>query len=457
VITALRPYQDQGVADIRAAYGAGAQSVLYTLPTGGGKTIVFSFIAKAAAAKRKRTAILVHRDALLSQASRTLSACGVPHGLIAPGHHPTRDLVQVASVQTLVRRLNRYDFDLLVIDEAHHATAGSWHKTIAAYPLAHVLGVTATPARLDGRGLAEIFEAMVLGPSIQELIAAGHLVRPIVYGSRERLELARLAVRGGDYARGQLAATMDSTRITGNAIADYQKHCPGVPAVAFCVSVMHAADVAAQFNAAGYRAATIHGGMEIEQIRAAVDGLASGRIQVLTSCDLISEGFDCPVIEAAILMRPTKSESLYIQQVGRALRPSPGKTRAVILDHADNWLLHGSPAAGRDWSLEGQKKRKGASGAAVRQCPACFACHPPAPRCPQCNHVYVADLTARAPDQVAGELAEVSDEVLAAVAKKKRQEVGRARTLEELQRIAAARGYKPGWASIVYQSRGGRI
>jgi DNA repair protein RadD len=457
VITALRDYQERGVQEIRAAYAAGAQSVLYTLPTGGGKTVVFSFVAKSAAAKGKRVGILVHRDALLRQSSRALSACGVPHGLIAPGHYPTRDLVQVASVQTLVRRLDKYHFDLLVPDEAHHATAGSWHKVISAYPLAHILGVTATPARLDGRGLAEIFEAMVLGPTISELIAQGHLCRPVVYGSERRLELARIAVRGGDYARGQLAMAMDSTTITGDAIAQYSKHCPGVPAVAFCVSVRHAQDVAAQFDAAGYRAAVIHGSMPIEDIRAAVEGLASGRVQVLTSCDLISEGFDCPVIQAAILLRPTKSEALYIQQVGRALRPSPGKDRAFILDHADNWLLHGSPAAGRDWSLEGAKKRKNAGGGIpVRQCPKCFACHVPTGICPECGHVYVPE-PVRAPEQAAGELAEIPAEVMEAMKRRKKDMIRRARTLEELQEVGRQLRYKPGWASILYQQRGGRI
>jgi DNA repair protein RadD len=452
MITALRDYQERGIADIRAAYAAGAQSVLYVLPTGGGKTVVFSFIARAALERRKRTAILVHRDKLLKQASRALSACGVPHGLIAPGHTPTRDLVQVASVQTLVHRLHRYDFDLLIPDEAHHATAGSWLKIAAAYPLAHTLGVTATPARTDGRGLAEIFEAMVLGPSIEDLIAAGHLCRPVVYGSKERLELARVAIRAGDYARGQLADAMDTSTITGDAIAQYAKHCPGVPAIAFCVSVQHAADVAAQFSAAGHRAATIHGGMPLSQIDATIEDLAAGRIQILTSCDLISEGFDCPAVTAAILLRPTKSEALYIQQIGRALRPAPGKQRAFILDHADNWLTHGDPAATREWSLEGQKKRRGAGGAPVRQCPKCFACHPPAPSCPECKHVYVIE--AAVPKQVAGELVEI-DEAL--MRKRKKDEVRRARTLEDLQRIARERNYRPAWASIMYQARGGRL
>jgi DNA repair protein RadD len=246
---------------------------------------------------------------------------------------------------------------------------------------------------------------------------------------------------------------MDSATITGDAIAQYSKHCPGVPAVAFCVSVVSTPQMSPPSSpppATARRRSTA--ACRSHEIDAAVDGLASGAVQVLTSCDLISEGFDCPVIQAAILLRPTKSEALYIQQIGRALRPSPGKERAIILDHADNWLAHGAPSADREWSLEGQKKRKSAGGVPVRQCPKCFACHTPAAACPECKHVYVIE--AAVPKQVAGELVEI-DEAL--MRKRKKDEVRRARTLEDLQRIARERNYRPAWASIMYQARGGRL
>lgn len=459
MITALRDYQDRGVAEIRAAYGAGARSILYVLPTGGGKTVVFSYVAKSAAERRRRSCIMVHRDTLLNQASAALTDCGVPHGIIAPGHTATRDLVQVASINTLARRLDRHEFDFLIPDEAHHATSPTWSKVLAAFPEAHVLGVTATPARTDGRGLAEIFEAMVLGPSIAELIEQGYLVRPVVYGSKKKLDLSRVQTRAGDYDRKQLAEAMDSSTITGDAVSEYSRLCPGAPAVVFCVSIRHAEDVAAEFAAAGYLAEVIHGKLPVQEIRAKVDGLRDGRVQLIVSVDLVSEGFDCPAIRAAILLRPTQSEALYIQQVGRALRPFPGKDRAIIIDHADNWFKHGGPAAPRDWTLEGRKKRprRGSAEAAPgRQCEKCFCFHAPAPACPECGFVYTVNTLERDPDVVAGELREIDDELLQQQKQARRDRVRRARTLEDLQAVGREFGYKPAWASIVYQSRGGR-
>lgn len=463
MIRVLRAYQDLAFAAIRAAFAAGARAVLFVLPTGGGKTVVFSFVAKAAALLGSRVCIIVHRDNLLLQASRSLSDCGISHGIIAPGHTRTSDLVQIASVQTLARRLERYEFDLLILDEAHHAVAGTWGKIIAAYPNAFVLGVTATPARTDGRGLAEIFETMVLGPSIGELIEQGYLVRPIVYGSKKKIDLSRVAIRGGDYDRKQLEAAVDTTSVTGDAIAEYTRLCPGAAAVVFCVSVKHAEDVAADFRAAGYSFQAIHGRMDLSEIRLAIEQLQTGVLQGITSCDLISEGFDCPNIRAAIVLRPTQSEALYIQQVGRALRPAPGKDRAIIIDHADNWFNHGGPAAERSWTLEGVKKkpRRGSMPAfPTLQCPKCYATHAPAPVCPgfnpdgsPCGHVYAIAVSSDMPDTKAGELAEVAAELLRK--KEKKEKIRRARTLEELQAIAADYGYKPAWASILYQQRGG--
>lgn len=454
LILALRLYQEAGINAIRAAFAAGARSVLYVLPTGGGKTVVFSFIARAAAMLGSRVCIIVHRDSLLLQASRSLSDCGIPHGIIAPGHTRTRDLVQIASVQTLARRLDRYEFDLLIIDEAHHATAGTWARVIAAYPNAFVLGVTATPARSDGRGLAEVFEIMVLGPTPGELIEQGYLVRPIVYGSKKMIDLSRVAIRGGDYDRRQLAAAMDTNQITGDAIAEYSRLCPGASALAFGVSINHAEHIAAAFCAAGYRFKAIHGRMPVTEIRYAIEELRDHAIDGLSSCDLVTEGFDSPGIEAEIILRRTQSEALCVQMYGRVLRPAPGKTRAIIIDHADNWAIHGGPVAERAWTLEGVRRRPrrgSAESLPVRQCPMCFACHEPAPICTVCGHVYKIE-SAPAPTAAAGEMAEVAAELLR---KKKKDEVRKARTLEELQKIAEERGYKPGWASIVYQQRGG--
>lgn len=448
----LRPYQDRGVGAIRGEYAAGADSVLYVLPTGGGKTVVFSHIAAAAAALGTRTVILVHRDTLLGQASDALDACGVPHGIVAPGFTPSREPVQVASVQALARRLKRYpgfyQFDLAVIDEAHHAVAGTWRQVIGELG-ARILGVTATPARADGRGLDGVFQRLVLGPSIAELTEEGHLVPALVYAPARRVDLSKVHTRAGDFDRGELHAAMDTPSITGDAVEHYTRLCPGAPAVAFCVSVQHSEDVAASFSSAGYRAKAIHGRLPLPEIRAAIAGLADGSVQVLTSCDLVSEGFDCPVVAAAILLRPTHSEGLYIQQVGRALRPAPGKDEALILDHAGNCFRHGMPDDERQWTLKGRtRKRVGEAAVAVRQCPKCYACHRPAAVCPQCGHAY--PVITELPETRAGVLESVNAEKVAR-ARMLKERVRKARTIDDFHAIAKDMGYRPAWASIRYQ------
>ncbi|MCX5794926.1 MAG: DEAD/DEAH box helicase [Elusimicrobia bacterium] len=452
----LRGYQagPLGVEGIRTAFNDGAQSVLYVSPTGSGKTVVFSYIAHNAAERRTRTCIVVHRDTLLRQASQALTFAGVPHGIIAPGHSPTADLVHVASVQTLVRRLTRHEFDFLIIDEAHHAVAGSWRKVLESYREARVLGVTATPRRHDGRGLGDVFQKMVVGPSTVELIELGYLVPPVVYAPSSRPDLSRLKVRGSDYDKRELTQVMDKPVVTGDAVAHYRKICPGVPFVVFCVSIQHAEDVAADFNAAGISTAAISGRMRPDEVERALEGLADGRLLGVSSCDLISEGFDCPRVTAAISLRPTQSEALYIQQVGRALRPAPGKDRAIILDHAGNLWRHGWPDDPRNWELttgRGREKGDAGAGISVRQCPSCYACHKPALSCPECGHVYVTN--GREVEQVAGELAQADPGKDRLERWQRFKKIREAASLAEMQQIGLELGYKPGWAWIQWQLR----
>lgn len=446
----LRPYQQTAVDALRASYASGKQAPLFVLPTGGGKTFVFSFVGMSAAARGKRVCVLVHRRELLLQASGSLAAMGVAHGLIAPGFKRTEDLVQVASVQTLARRLRSVaPFDLLIVDEAHHAAAGTWKTIRDAFPGAKLLGVTATPCRTDGRGLDDVFDDLISGPSIAELIEAGYLVPPVVYAPPVA-DLSKLKRRGGDFDPQDAADRLDRPTVTGDVIQHYRKLADGLPAIAFCSSVAHAQHVAAQFNEAGYRARAIDGGMNQNERAAAIAQLGSGELQVLTSCDLISEGTDIPAVAAAILLRPTQSLSLYIQQVGRALRPSPGKTQAIILDHVGNCRRFGMPDDPREWSLQGTPKRTRATDSvpAVHQCSGCYFVFRPAPVCPNCGLRKATK--EREIHHTSGELIKIEK---SAIKRDRRAEIGKARTLAELERIARERGYKPGWARFILQSR----
>lgn len=459
----LRHYQQTAVDGIRESFRTGRKAPLLVLPTGGGKTIVFSYIAANASARGKRVLVLVHRIELMRQTSDKLRQFGVDHGLINPLFTPTYwKPVQVASVQTLVRRLNKLAAtppDLIIVDEAHHATAGTWRTIINAYPNALVLGVTATPCRGDGTGLGRdaggMFDDLITGPQVADLIKEGFLVAPKVYAPLERLDLSGLRTRMGDYEKQELERAVDKPRITGHAVEHYRKLCPGAPAVAFCVSIAHAEHVAAEFNAAGFRAVALDGSHDDDYRKRILKGLGTGEVHVVTSCDLISEGTDIPAIGCAILLRPTQSLGLYLQQVGRALRPCEGKDHAVVLDHVGNVLTHGMPDDPRDWTLDGEEKRsRGAKSEPtirVQQCEQCFAVHPPAPMCPHCGHVKAVE--SRAPEQVDGQLEEITAMNRAALRRQQNAEVAKAKTREELERIAAARGYKPGWVAHILRSR----
>lgn len=451
----LRDYQLKGVNDIRQKYIEKYNAPLFVLATGGGKTVIFCHIAQVTSANDKNVLILVHRVELLRQTSKALSKSNVEHGLINPKFTPNPHArVQVASVQTLVNRLDSIKKpDLIIIDEAHHSSAGSWKKIIDYYG-AKILGVTATPVRGDGKGLDHIFDSIVIGPQTKDLIDLGFLVKPIIYAPPKQIDFSQVKIIRGDYDKTEMVNIMDKPTITGDAVEHYRKLCSGVPAVVFCVSVIHAENVAEQFRLAGYSAYSVDGSMEDGVRTRILNGLGDGSIQVVTSCDLISEGTDIPAIECAILLRPTQSLGLYIQQVGRALRLSEGKKRAIILDHVGNVRVHGFPDDVREWNLEGSKRtsksiKQNAENIRVDQCKKCYAVYEPADFCPICGYAN-EDKKEREIQEIQGELELVEREK---IKKAKIVEVAKARTLEELLIVAKERGYKPSWAHHILKAR----
>lgn len=436
----LRPYQAQAVDDIRAAFKS-HRRVLYQLPTGGGKTVIFCHITREAVRKGKRVLILVHRQELLRQTTSKLSQWGVPWETIEAGKPTLNEWpVSVAMVQTAARRELK-TYDLIICDEAHHAVAGSWAGIIEKQPQAYLLGVTATPCRMDGKGLGDAFDVLLEGVKMRQLITDGFLCEPKIYAASVA-DLTGVRSVGGDYNRGDLETALLKSRITGDAVREYQQHADGLPAIVFCVSVQHAQATAQAFNNAGYCSAAVDGSMDDSERKRLINGLTTGKVQVLTSCDIVSEGTDIPAVAAAILLRPTKSEALYLQQVGRALRPMEGKQHAIILDHAGNVFRHGMPTAAREWTLEGRDKQaRQKTAEAVRQCKLCYAVHQAAV-CPECG--APAPLKPRQLKKVAGQLVPVED--VERVKREAKVEVWGARSLEELKAIAFRRGYKPGWA-----------
>ena len=452
----LRPYQQQAITDLRLAYRGGAKAPLLVGVTGMGKTVIFSAITAGAVARGRRVLILVHRRELIRQASAKLTQAGVNHGIIAAGFEPSDQPVQVASVQTLARRLERQHWqpDLIVIDEAHHAISNSWTNVISHWPDSLLLGVTATPVRQDGRGLGAMFDRLVLGPSTAELVATGYLTPVKIYAPPQVADLTGIRTRAGDYANDQAAAAMTRPTVTGDAITHYQRIAAARPAIAFCCNVNHATTVSNAFNAAGISAATLLGNTTDRD--ALVARFAAGELQVLVTVDVVSEGFDCPGAAVAILLRPTQSEGLYLQQVGRVLRPAPGKAAAIILDHVGNVHRHSFPDDHRDWTLDDARQRTGKGGPpapCIRTCETCFAAFAPQPICPVCG--TPSKLSTRELKQQAGELQELARE---AVARSRRRDQGQAQTLQQLIHLGQQRGMKNpvAWAKHVHYARQGK-
>jgi superfamily II DNA or RNA helicase len=400
-----------------------------------------------------RSIFTVHRRELIHQTVDTLRTAGVFPGIIASGYEPDKaKLVQVASIQTLVRRLEKTpDPGLLVFDESHHLTAKSWSKVANHFSSAYRIGLTATPERLDGKGLGDHFETMVLGPTTGDLIQQGYLAdyKAIVPPG---INTKGIKKRGGDFRREDLAALVGQPSVTGCAIKEYIERTPGKRAIAFCVSIEHSTALAEAFRNEGVPAEHVDGNTSREQRDAAMARFRSGETLVLCNVDLFGEGVDVPAAEVGIFLRPTCSLALYLQQIGRVLRPNPGKEYAHLHDHAANILRHGLPDDPREWSLAGREKTQDEDNRTpIRVCPKCFAAVPiGGPRCKICQAPF--PVKSREVATRSGRLEEVDKN---AIRKARRQEQGRAETKADLIELAKRRGYRnpAGWAHFVWTAR----
>jgi superfamily II DNA or RNA helicase len=452
----LYDYQVTALDEIRAAYRSGARAPLLVAPTGSGKTIMFCEICRSAVAKGHRIWILVHRQELLDQVSETLRSFLVPHGLISPQFPTTPSKpVQVASVFSLVRRMASLPApDLIVVDEAHHAILKStWGKVLAAYSAARVLGVTATPCRLSGEGLGDIFDRIVMGPSVQALIEERRLA-PVKVFAPPTIDTAGIHTKMGEFVKAELTNVVDKPKVTGDAIEHYKTLTPGKRAAVFCVSLEHAAHIASAARAAGITAVQIDGQMDRHLRRQIVREFSDAKIQWLVSVDLISEGFDCPGIDVGISLRPTQSLGLWLQQCGRILRTNPGKTHATILDHAGNSLRHGLPTEQRSWSLDGTAKGSAAGErvSSVRVCPSCFSAQRSGrPACANCGKPFPVEPRVVAKEK--GTLKEITQEDIDK--RRARQAVGMTTSLSALVEMGRMRNYKDpeAWARYVMAGR----
>ena len=464
----LRPYQVDAVDRIRDSIRGGNKRICVCLPTGGGKTILAAHVAQQTIEGGKRVLFLAHRRELIRQPFCRFVGAGIEPdriGIILAGvqsgpstmfpaatdaemwdgyarRRPPAP-VQIASIQTLSRR-KAPPADLIVIDEAHRTLSKSYVDLLEQYPNAIVLGLTATPRRSDKRGLGEVYQDMVVVAQYRDLVASGSLVEPRVWTVPRLPDLSNVRTKGEDYDPTQLDAAVNKSELIGDLVSHWQQHGNGAPTFAFAVSVAHSKRIAEAFVNAGIAAAHVDGETPTAQRDDTFARLASGDLQVVSGCDVFTEGVDVPCVKTVILARPTKSLRIYLQAVGRGSRPHENGHPFVVLDHSGCALEHGLPQEDRQWSLDPPKRRRPGV-APTKTCPQCYAVLPAAcPVCPECGFEF--------PPAEKSELQQ-KDGALVEITPEARWDLVVAEWMRKNARLEVP--MKPGWCYVRYKEKFG--
>lgn len=436
----LRGYQEDAKGEILAAWASGYQNVGLVLPTGAGKTVLFSNIISEF---KGASVAIAHRQELVSQISLALAAFEIRHGIIGPkevisgivtaqmndlgrSFHAPNSGVSVAGVDTLVRRVKALGASankvgLWVQDETHHLLKeNKWGKAVSMFPNAKGLGVTATPERADGKGLGRkadgLLDVLIVGPSMRELIDAGYLTDYRIVAPPSDLDMSVLNTgKDGDFTRPTLKLAIRKSHVIGDVVKHYGKFARGMLGVTFATDVETAGDIAVSFRAAGVPAEIVSAETPLPLRREILRRFRNREILQLVNVDLFGEGFDLPAIEVVSMARPTQSYALYVQQFGRALRILNGKSSALIIDHVKNWERHGLPDIKRPWSLAGRDRRasKPSDAIPLRVCSQCTRVYERFHKnCPYCGY-YPQPAGRSGPEFVEGDLTELDPAVLA--------------------------------------------
>lgn len=360
----LRPYQAEMKLKVYSLWDK-MDNVMLQMPTGTGKTIVFTSVVKdirkwcVEHSPESKILIVAHRKELIDQASRKLGA--IPHGIIQSGKRQRLDLpIQVASIQTFISRRNydtmlRLRFDFIIIDEAHHSMAPGYQKLWDMFPNSKKLGVTATPWRMSHSGFTSLFGDIVLSKSIEWFVNNEYLSNYDYISIKKNSDIQH-AVNAidkygadGDYSDAELSSKFDCDKIRAKLYQSYETFVKGKKGIIYAIDRQHASNICELYAVHGVRICMIDGTTPVEERNRLIDEFRAGTIQVIVNVNIFSEGFDCPDIEFIQLARPTKSLSLYLQQVGRALRISPNKDHSVVLDNVGLYNRFGTPMANRHW------------------------------------------------------------------------------------------------------------
>lgn len=439
-----------------------SSSVLAYAPTGFGKTVLGSALIQSIFQAGKRVIFAVHRLALVKQTHITLDQFRIPHSYICAGmNYNPYHRVFVASIDTLKNRLEKIKADYVFIDEAHLSASDGWARVVNHYKAtgAKIIGLSGSPVRLDGKPLGDVWDEMVFGPSVRWLIDEGHLSRYRAF-SPAGIDTSALHVRNGEYVKGELDDLIAGKAVMAGAVGHWRSKALGKRTIGFAPSIKRAGELAEEFRQSGYNFVALDGNTPQGERDRAFMALADRKLHGIINVNLFSEGFDMSAqvgrdvpIECVLDMYPTNSLARHLQKHGRGLRKKPEP--AILLDLVGAFRRDdlGLPDDDREWSLSGSdngKRKKSEAGVAARTCPACFCTHAPAPRCTDCGHVYEAK--AREVKEVEGELEEID---LDAARRAKKVEQGRAQSLDDLVKLARARGYKAPekWAAHVWSSR----
>lgn len=436
----LHDYQKTLVNKTRKSYADGYKSPCVVAPCGAGKSVIIAEIARLTTDKNNRVLFIVHRNELIEQIKGSFEFNNV-----------NIDLVEFGMVQTIVRRLEKtVKPSLIIVDENHHSLAKSYRKIFDYFSDVPLLGFTATPIRLNGSGLGDINDILIEEVSAKWLIENNYL-SPYKYYAPRLIDTETLKLNSmREFSSTSIDKAMNENKIYGDVIKHYQQLADGEQAIVYSHSVDASKEVASEFTNAGYNAAHIDGKTPKLERDSIIDDFRTGKVNILTNCDIVGEGFDVPECSTVIMLRPTESLSLYIQQSMRGMRYRPNKT-SIIIDHVDNVRRHGLPDADRQWSLEGSKKTEPQNEINVKECLNCFAVYAAEYLvCPLCGHKpEVVEIK----DYEIDESAEL-EEITEVEFKLELRAPADCKDASEMAELGKSLGYKPGWSYFQSKLRG---
>lgn len=392
----LRSYQEVAVCATRDMIRRGIRRILLQAETGAGKSVCAAEFLRLAYLKGSNALFIAHRRELVNQASRVLQDHGVPHGIIMSKKPMTPGRIQLASKDTLLAwgvreaEIELPPAQLVIPDEAHLTGSPMWQKLLQHYHDAVIVGLTATPAQGDGRGLGGFYQGMHCAIPTSALLEQGFLVPSIVL-AMHRPDLRRMPMSGHDYNQKELTRKLDRPKLVGDIVKTWQREAADRQTILFASGISHSENLVHAFREVGVRACHIDGSTHPDDREKVLKDLAAGYWQVVSNVGVLPEGVDVPIVSCAIIARPTKSFVLWRQMCGRIKRPYPGKDKALVLDHAGNVFAHGHPDRDVEWTLDPTEKVRLAKPREPGEphdilCPKCFCVFRGSRICPKCGY-----------------------------------------------------------------------